>query len=82
MFKMHQQYMSRIKGKFKRPALFSFQAVSQKYSCGTGGENYLSSHLTELITLMRRNMMIHKHKILTHDVKLPSMKKYSQVDEN
>lgn len=70
------EYVSKIKGKLKRPVLFSVQGCQSKLFPWYWRKNYLSSHLTELVILMRRNMMIRKHKILTRDVRLSSAKKY------
>lgn len=78
-----KEYVSRIKDKFKTGfILFSGLSVKSIPVPGELGKNYLSSHPTELITLMRRKMMIRKHKILTYDVRLSSVKKYFQLDKN
>ena len=76
-----KEYVSSIKGKFKSGFIL-FSGLSVKSIPVVLGKNYLSSHPTELITLMRGNVMICKHKILTHDVRLSSVKKYFQLDKN
>lgn len=76
-----KEYVSRIKGKFKSGFIL-FSVLSVKSIPVVLGKNYLSSHPRELITLMRGNVMICKHKILTHDMRLSSVKKYFQLDNN
>lgn len=61
--------------KISKPLYSLFRAVSQNYSRGPGKRMTSLSHLTELIILMRRNMRICQHKILTHDEKLSSGEK-------
>lgn len=78
-----KEYVSRIKDKFKTGfILFSGLSVKSIPVPGELGKNYLlkSSHRTH--NPNEKKMMIPKHKILTHDVRLSSVKKYFQLDKN